>query len=419
MQKKLLAVAVAGALAVPVIAAAQSSVTISGRVTYEYGHGDSSSGPSTDYADTPGGSNIRFAGQEALGGGMTAWFQCETSADIRGMDQIGLCSRNSAVGFRGGFGNVFAGRWDTPFKRVMNQGTVGAEETGLLGTSYLAFGGSGGAATSDQGTGNNNNALLGETPQRQRFKRRENCFIGYDSPNFGGFQVMGGFTCGNAAFDNGTTDANNNQKPRVWSIGGQYVAGPLAIGIGYEKHQDMGTGPIGVGGSGPTPTTVPDLDDQGYGLGISYGFMNGNLLVGFNWLRREWETGTIGAFANTETKKDSYSIGVDWRLPGPHQLQFQYQWAGDSKGNGRTIGGNGGATGCGVAIAGSTGCGDTGADQYSIAYQYHLSKRTTAKVGWVRISNDSRSNSVRTGNSPAQPLGTDQDSYAFLVKHNF
>ena len=421
MQKKLMAVAVAGALALPVIAAAQSSVTISGRATYEYGRGEQGTGlPNTDYADTPGGSAIRFAGQESLGGGMTAWFQCETSMDIRGLDQIGLCSRNSAVGFRGGFGNVFFGRWDTPFKRVMNHGTVGAEETGLLGTSFLGFGGSGGASATGQNTGNNNNELLGETPQRQRWKRRENCGVAYDTPNFGGFQVMGMVTCGNAAWDNGTTDANNNQKPRVWSIGGQYVNGPLAIGLGYERHNDMGTGATGVGGSGPTPGTVPDQDDKGWGVGISYGFMNGNLLVGFNYLRREWETGTIGTVANTETKKDTYGIGVDWRLPGPHQLQFQYQNARDSKGNGRTIGGNGGAMGCGVTIAGAISCSDTGAEQFSIAYQYHFSKRTTIKFGWVRLENDDRSNAVRTGNSPAgQPLGTDQDSYAFLIKHNF
>jgi predicted porin len=423
MQKKLLAVAVAGALAVPVIAAAQSSVTISGRVTWEYGFGDQGGNrPSVDYADTPGGSNIRFAGQEALGGGMTAWFQCETSADIRGMDQIGLCSRNSAVGFRGGFGNVYFGRWDTPFKRVMNHGTVGGEETGLLGTSFLGFGGSGGAATSGQNTGNNNNELLGESPQRQRWKRRENCITTYDSPNFGGFQVMGAFTCGNAAADNAATDANTNAKPRTWSIGGQYVNGPLAIGAGYEKHQDMGTGALG----GPTSPPVQDMDDHGYGVGISYGFLNGNVLVGFNWLRRNWETGTIGVVSNTETKKDTYGIGVDWRLAGPHQLQFQYQWAGDSKGNGGTIGGNGGAVGCGVAVNGTIGCGDTGADQISIAYQYHLSKRTTFKLGYTKVDNDARSNSVRIGNTAALlttagggSLGQNVDAWAFLIKHNF
>jgi predicted porin len=404
MQKKLLAVAVAGALAVPVIAAAQSSVTISGRVTYEYGYGDQGSGrESVDYADTPGGSNVRFAGQEALGGGMTAWFQCETSADIRGIDQVGFCSRNSAVGFRGGFGNIYAGRWDTPFKRVVNHGTVGAEETGLLGTSFLSFGGSGGSSASQPAA---------ESQQRQRFKRRETCLITYDSPRFGGFQVMGGITCGNTPADQPLVSAQANQKPRVYSLGGQYVAGPLAIGLGYEKHAEFGPNTVG----------SPDLDDDGYGFGVSYGFMNGNVLVGFNYLRREWETGTIGTATGTKTKKDTYGIGVDWRLPGPHQVQLQYQWANDTKGDGGSIaaGSNGGITGCRPTAASVVNCDSTGADQISIAYQYHLSKRTTFKVGYTKTSNDDRTNTSRVGNTAVLlQNGENVDSWAFLVKHNF
>ena len=331
---------------------------------------------------------------------MTAWFQCETSADIRGFDQIGLCSRNSAVGFRGGFGNIYFGRWDTPFKRVMNHGTVGAEETGILGTSFLGFGGSGGSSASSPTSG-----AAQESQQRQRWKRRETCLTTYDTPNFGGFQVMAGFTCGNTPADDSLISAQPNQKPRVLSIGGQYVNGPLAIGLGYEKHKEFGSSALG----------GVDLDDKGWGVGASYGFMNGNILLGVNYLRREWETGV-----GTETKKDTMGIGLDWRLPGPHQLQFQYQKAKDSKGNGATIGGNGGANGCGVLINGTIGCNDTGADQISIAYQYHMSKRTTVKVGYTKVDNDSRSNAVRIGNTATLlQTGENIDAYGFLIKHNF
>ena len=399
MQKKLLAVAVAGALAVPVVAAAQSSVTISGRVTYEYGSADQGNGrENVDYSDTPGGSSLRFAGQESLGGGLTAWFQCETSLDIRGVDQVGFCSRNSAVGLRGGFGNVFFGRWDTPFKRVMNHGTVGAEETGILGTSFLGFGGSGGSS--------HNPSAAQETLQRQRWKRRETSLMTYETPNFGGFQAIVGVTSANEPADAPFVVGQANSKPRVWSLGGQYVAGPLAIGAGYEEHKEFGPSNA-IGGE--------SLDDKGYGVGISYGFLNGTVLVGANWLRREWETG-----GGTETKKDTWGIGVDWRLPGPHQLQFQYQQARDTKGNGASIGGNGGANGCGATILGTVGCNDTGADQFSVAYQYHLSKRTTVKVAYTKVDNDSRSNAVRIGNTAALlGFGENVDSYGFLVKHNF
>src|SRR5688572_10043818 len=129
MQKKLISVAVAGALFAPALALGQTStVQIYGRLTYEFGFAEQVGRPDSDFASSPGGSAIGFKGEEKLGGNLSAWFQCETSADTLGNDQIGLCSRNSAVGFKGGFGNVYFGRWDTPFKRALNQGTVGAEE---------------------------------------------------------------------------------------------------------------------------------------------------------------------------------------------------------------------------------------------------------------------------------------------------
>ena len=107
MEKKLLAVAVAGLLAAPVIAAAQSTVQIYGRVTYEWGRADQGPGrPDLDFADTPGGSAIGFKGVEQLGGGLSAWFQCESSADITGFDTSSICTRNSAVGFPGGVGDT-------------------------------------------------------------------------------------------------------------------------------------------------------------------------------------------------------------------------------------------------------------------------------------------------------------------------
>ena len=108
MKKKLMAVAVAGALAAPALAVAQTStVQVYGRITYEYGIIDQGEGQrETDYADSPGGSAIGFRGEEKLGGGLSAWFQCESSADVRALDQTGWCTRNSAVGFKGSWGNV-------------------------------------------------------------------------------------------------------------------------------------------------------------------------------------------------------------------------------------------------------------------------------------------------------------------------
>src|SRR5919106_5844085 len=123
MQKKLLAVAVAGALGAPAVVMAQAStVQVFGRMYVEYSFAvdqGNAAGPTffersdADFIQTPG-SNIGFKGEEKLGGGLSAWFQCESTADFRGIGHEGWCSRNSALGLKGGFGNLFIGNWDAP-----------------------------------------------------------------------------------------------------------------------------------------------------------------------------------------------------------------------------------------------------------------------------------------------------------------
>jgi len=451
MHKKLMAAAVAGALMAPAAAAyAQTStVNIYGRITYEYGVADQGRNkPSSDYADSPGGSAIGFRGEEKLGGNLSAWFQCESSADVRAMDQTGFCTRNSAVGFKGGFGNVFFGRWDTPFKRAMNQGSVGAEETGILGMSFLAFGGSGGANATHNAYGalpanfesgipqldaiiGGQTGASGETQQRQRFKRREAGLTYYESPNFGGFQVLAAFSSGNGAFDNEVVDGQQNQKPRVLSIGGTYVAGPLAIGAGYERHKQFGPVTF-LGFVGGVPTAIDNptsQDDTGWGISAAYTFA-GKVKVGATYLDREWEP--INGF---DLKKKTWTIGVDWNIVGPHSVSAQYSDAGDSKGNCTaanqaahaatlgfdagnanhnvrcSIGGNGGASASGDG---------TGGYAFSLAYQYAFSKRTQVKFGYAKVNNDTNTASYRIGNTSAlSGNGQSVDGWAMHIGHRF
>ena len=403
MKKKLMAVAVAGALAAPAAVLAQSStVQIYGNITYEYGIADQGSNrPSTDYADSPGGSAIGFRGEEKLGGGLSAWFQCESSADVRAMDQTGWCTRNSAVGLKGSWGNLHFGRWDTPMKRALNMGTVGAFETGLLGMSFLPFGGSGGADATASADG----------PQRQRWKRREAGLSYYESPMFNGFQFLGAFGTGNWAADTAATDATLNPKPRVISLAGVYSSGPLAIGLGYERHNDFGAHQAGA---------TAGLDDSGWGISAAYTF-GGNVKVGFTYLDAEYETGPGRSMG-----KQTWTLGVDWRLSGPHSVHFQYGYADDTDGNSTvSIGGNGGVT-APMNAAGTAAVTGTGGDQISLAYQYAFSKRTAVRFGYVRVNNDQNSTAYRIGNTaaltslaPAPAGGQNVDAFAFHLSHRF
>ena len=396
MRKKVVAVAVAGVFAAPAAVLAQSStVQIYGRITYEYAYVDQGDGQrSTDVADTPGGSAIGFRGEEKLGGGLSAWFQCESSADVLGLDQEGLCTRNSAVGFKGGWGNLHFGRWDSPMKRALNQGSVGAEETGSLGQSFVPWGGSGG--TNAQAKSN-----------RVRWKRRDTAWTYYESPKFSGFQVLAGFTPGNGA-TSGTAALNgsSNAKPRVMSIGGLYTQGPLAIGLGYEEHQDFG----------PTAAAGPNLDDKGWGLSAAYTF-GGKIEVGATYLDTKYEN------ADGDVKRKSWTIGVEWAIAGPHGVRAMWAYADDAKGN-STSGVSGGSSGsipapCTGASAG-LGCrGSTAANDYSIGYTYNFSKRTRVLLAYHVTDNDSNARyKIGTANTPTSG-GQKQTAFGFHIRHNF
>jgi len=310
MNKKLMAVAVAGAFVTPALVFAQTAtVQVYGKATAEYGYADQGSGkPNTDIFQTPGGSNVGFKGQEMLGGGLSAWFQCESSADVRGLNQDGFCTRNSAIGLRGGWGNLYFGKWDTPFKKAASVGTLGTGETGLLGAAFLFVGNStGGGALGGQGASQS----LG----RNVWKRRETGTINYESPDFSGFKIGAAFSAANAT---AAVDATTNAKPRVLSIGGMYSNGPLNVGLGYERHNDFGSGFTGSGG-----------DDRAWSIGVNYNF-GGKILVGAQYVDMKYETG-----GGSDMKKHNWHLGADWNFAGPHHLYGVWVNAGDTKGNAR------------------------------------------------------------------------------------
>lgn len=382
MQKKLIAVAVAGALGAPALALAQAStVQIYGKMTAEYGYVDQGTGrPNTDMLQTPGGSNVGVKGEEKLGGGLSAWFQCESSADVRGVNQDGFCGRNSAIGFKGGFGNVHIGRWDTPFKRA-TVGMIGAGDTGLLGAAFLMAGNSTGTIASG-----------GASLNRSMWKRREASQIYYESPNFNGFNVLAAYSAANAtAALNATTGA----KPRVQSLAALYKNGPLEVAGGYERHSDFGSA-----GGGNT--------DRGWTLGGTYTF-GGNVKVGAQYIDTKYEI-TSG----TDLTKKNWMVGVDWHISGPHNLEASYVKAGDSKGTAVT-----GVAGGGGAFALAAPASGTGAKLYQITYRHDFSKRTQVKMGYVKLNNDNAASYGLGGLATPTAAGTSQSAWVMYAQHTF
>ncbi len=122
MNKKLIALAVAGACVVPeAMAQTANPVTLYGRAyaTFESVEAKGSVGTVGPVIRrnrvTDQSSLLGVRGTEDLGGGLKAFFQLETQWKLDQNDTT-FAARNSGVGLQGAWGSVLMGRWDTPFK---------------------------------------------------------------------------------------------------------------------------------------------------------------------------------------------------------------------------------------------------------------------------------------------------------------
>jgi len=385
MQKKLIAVAVAGALGAPALAFAQaSSVQVFGTLYGEIARIDQGAGSAGNRQDVNlfqnPGSEIGFKGEEQLGGGMSAWFQCASTADFRAQSAEGFCSRNSALGLKGAFGNVFVGNWDTPFKRVGAVNRI-VNETGAFGASFLL---TGGAST-----------FLGAA-NRASFARRQNNSVNYDSPNFKGFQFMFATNTDNTA--TALTQGAANAKPRVTSLGATYNMGPMNFGAAYEKHSNFGTA-----------GTAPSLDDKGWLL--SAGYTVGPVRLGAIYTQQKFQT-----TASAESKVKVWHLAADWQIAGPHGLRAGYTRAGDVTG-----------TAGSASVAGSSAVrpavgSSTGAKLWQISYVNTLSKRTEATIGYAKLDNDSNAQYALGGTYSTSSLptaGNNSSVWGLGLRHRF
>lgn len=412
MQKKMMAVAVAGALAAPVMAFAQAStVQIYGTTVVNYNYLDR--GPGTKNIDMLNShdSNIGFRGEEKLGGGLSWWFQCESTMDVTALETFekGFCSRNSATGLKGAFGNIFWGIWDSPAKNASTPARIWSTSGGF-GNAELLWNGSGsnvgngayavpdsvavdptGTSTSDFliGTG-------GSGTQRAAFSRRPSNAITYHSPVWAGFQFQGQFTTLNEM--TGATSATPYAKPRLWSLGAMYRNGPLYLGAGYQKHKNYNPA---------NQATYTGGDDRLWSIAAAYTF------AGVFRLSAIYTDINYDVAAGRDVDRTGWGVYADWNVQGPHRIRAGYTQANDSKGTGGL-----GAAISVNAIRANGGAGGTGAEQWSIQYAYAFSKRTEVNFGYTNLNNDANGQyNLQTLGSRVR--GNDQDVWVLGTRHRF
>jgi len=201
MNKKLMAVAVAAAMA-PGIALAQSSVTISGIFKVGLGQikmGQRAAGNSSELRMIDNSSRIIFNVTEDLGGGMQAIAQL----DLRFQPDGGggpAASGNTWVGLRGkSWGTVTMGRHDLHYGKQPDEIAAKAGALYAAAVSLMDYAGGGGVAI--DGTTRTNNVLR------------------YDTPKWGIFSGTVAYsTNAPAAAEGDSAAGNTGRKGRAWTF---------------------------------------------------------------------------------------------------------------------------------------------------------------------------------------------------------
>jgi len=426
MNKKLLAVAVAGALAAPGVALAQSSVTISG---YAKASLDSYTLTQRSVARAAAGTNasetrisdhssrVLFNIVEDLGGGLQAIGQYDlrismdaqqraqnyASPGTAGFTAAGMSpavnvlnSGNNHVGLRSQtYGSLRMGRQDTHygnngdlissksghlgaysaavFDTVMRPGAVGPSATtgGITGGLGLPAASAGGVAIANQS----------RTPN----------LIWYDAPKWGGLTFMVGYST-NPIRTSSTVDTENDlgsvgRKGRAWTFN------PVYTGANWEiawSHWDAKSDFQGIGSATPAQAAALLTLCGGAGATASQCTNNGNDDQRADSLRGHYvfPMGIRLAIGWNRSKTTNPITGlisgdrVAWSFPlsyttGAHTIYWTHTRANDSKDV---------TTAAGAVITG----GNTGATLNSIAYNYDLSKRTSVGISYVRLNNAPR-----------------------------
>ena len=247
MQKKLMALAVAGALGAPLLANAQT-VQIYGRANLGLDNYSATGAANSagNYASRmrvfDSASRLGFRGSENLGGGMEAYFVMETGVNWDAGGQTGQggqvnassgfpASRDSFLGLRGGFGEVSWGRQSVFWVNGLNAQS---------GPNYIN-------ASAD-------NILTGVQLVAPPSTRQSNTMY-YTSPRMAGIDVA-------IAYSPNTQEpaaytGTNQSKGDLWGVNLKYRLGGLYVQGDWAKNRNKGN--------------VSGVNDTGIKLGVSYG----------------------------------------------------------------------------------------------------------------------------------------------------
>jgi predicted porin len=353
MSKKLLAAAIAAALAPAAVMAEASNVTMYGRIDYGFMSrgGDSGgnaqnarTGRLNDFEDGIGGTNrFGFKGTEDLGNGLKAIYEFEFGFSGDTGNSFGnTTNRHSWVGLTGAFGTALGGRVDGA--RYSFVGKYDPFKNQTVGNAGSLFGATSGLGQAD---------------------RADNAVV-YISPELApGLKFLAAYTtallatpndAGSGAANAFSSNIENGDTP-LYAIAAMYDNGPLSVTLDYENLKIKNANTL----------TGSDLEYDLYVAGASYDF--GVVKLSAYYEKTEGSNrasrgvaGTNGAAITSDG--DGWLIGLTAPVTSNVKVMASFVKANDDR-------------------QANMDC-----DKWAIGGEYAFSKRTTAYATYAKLNND-------------------------------
>jgi predicted porin len=400
MNKKLIALAVAGACVAPsAIAQTTNPVTLYGLVYATFESVEATGGPvplvrRNRVADQSSLFGIR--GTEDLGAGLKAFFQLETSFKPDQNDSV-FAARNSGVGLQGGWGSFLLGRWDVPMKvsagavDVFGDRTIAGYQAGMLGSGVGGLNPSGSAASAPAATGGFDG-----------FDRRDQNVVQYWSPSWAGVAIRLSYAA------NETRTATTN--PRAVGASLTYTGGPVYVGVAYDEMKDFRPGfaftaPVAI------PTTAVLPKQRAVAAFGSFTFGPVKLGALYDKIKRDGPAGLTSAQLTTAGTVTGFSEQKAWMgnvafTFGNSVLLYQFTKAQD--GGPRF-----------VTSATVLGRVEPSCKVNAAGYRYNFSRRTFFIGQYVKVDNNDQSYCNFGSNRLGITAGQDLRGISLGLSHTF
>ena len=396
MNKKLMAVAVAGAFGVPAAAMAQVEIYGRANVFVDSYSATGSAAAATDFKSrtrvNDQGSRLGVRGREDLGRGLRAVYQIESGVNIdtgstttsspggpSNSSTATLATRDSFVGLEGGWGRVVLGRLPLYY----GNGIIEQVTSNYVNVGLPFFSGN----------------MLVPSPTA-----RTNNVLSYTTPTVSGADATVAYSPQSEG-----TQAGANTGARITVLTARYT-GRVNAQLDWAKNKKQ------------TPFAAPISGDQtGVKLGVGYPYAPGAqiALVYVSQKIENFGTAIAGSVAVGDTLKQK-GVGINWEhIFGNIQALAQYARIND-------------VNGC------SLDCSATKVNMYMVGAKYLLSKRTGVYATFNQIKNDTKglsdfsngggytpANTTLTPNGtsaaglPVGSAGADPRVIAVGIMHNF